>query len=523
MLLWYRVEAPGAGLIRSVDITGGIDPVTRSSEQEEPTLVYISDREVTVLKVRSRGFSILLMVLVLTVFSLVSVVLPGALARDGEPGGFEANDFEVITSKPGFGDHRNSYAWSVRRFKGDLYVGTGRCPISSVTALEPVPKHWCRPADPALNPAQYKRDMSGEIWRLSDGGWERVYKDPLDDEIYIGFREMIVFKDKLYAAPASSPLNPNLTGNPPILYRTSNGTDWSPVNEDGLPTEASNSTRMMMVHDGRLYVGIEEPGDGKRLRLGKAVNTDAALYSTKNPANGWTKVAEFPSSSGITSMEVFKNQFYVGTQNLSTGFEIFKSPLDDLKNWTKVVDSGAGDGENVYAGSMAVFKGHLYVGSMCKPLIDYKGFDLIRLDGRGHWDLVVGSYPVGVDKPNRVTPERGWPISGRRQGMGKRQNWYAWTLDVHDGILYLGTLGAETIWMDHDDEVQPDEGADFWKTENGTDWTPVTENGFGNEANFGIRNVLDFEPAPGKKSVMYVGTATHARGSGLEVLRATPD
>ncbi len=52
-------------------------------------------------------------------------------------------------------------------------------------------------------------------------------------------------------------------------------------------------------------------------------------------------------------------------------------------DWTKVVTGGAGSAANEWAGTMKVFNGAVYVGSMHVPGVsgstELKGFDLIRI------------------------------------------------------------------------------------------------------------------------------------------------
>ena len=67
-------------------------------------------------------------------------------------------------------------------------------------------------------------------------------------------------------------------------------------------------------------------------------------------------------------------------------------------DWTKVVTGGAGSTANEWAGTMKVFNGAVYVGSMHVPGVagstELKGFDLIRIWPSGSWQLVIGTPRV---------------------------------------------------------------------------------------------------------------------------------
>jgi len=214
------------------------------------------------------------------------------------------------------------------------------------------------------------------------------------------------------------------------------------------------------------------------------------------------------------------------------------------------------------------------VGSMSLPLVvdgpvqfgTPKGFELIRINPDDSWELVVGDYvpwipPAG---PTFRLPTSGWP-----GGFGNLFNFYCWSLQEDDGVLYLGTFDAssflqflpvedlaqlidltpeqqaqivaaleqiigllEEFGMDEDYiepfryllealESEPIDweevwqvltdyfaGGDLWKTEDGIRWEPVTLNGFDNPDNYGVRNMVHVNP-------LFVGMANPF--GGLEI------
>ena len=89
-------------------------------------------------------------------------------------------------AQDGFGDARNSYAWSMAWFKGALYVGTARSamcvenatiayylPDAGFYSREPMPGVTCPPSI-------HDADLRAEIWRYepANGRWTRVYRSP---------------------------------------------------------------------------------------------------------------------------------------------------------------------------------------------------------------------------------------------------------------------------------------------------------------------------------------------------------
>ena len=494
--------------------------------------------------------------------------LPGYYPEPAAPvGGFDKEDFAKISDPPGggFGDDRNNYAWSMTESNGDLYVGTGRNTGYIMLSLfwpgvvpEGIVTQITDPTTGGFQDyLQFLDDMQAEIWRYRNGDCERVHlagtlviptpqppPEYIPFPVGVGYRIMTTFNGAIYAGVCGfgDILGFGSVPNPLMLTSPSGdpGT-WETVNHTGL--EGTN-TRGMTVHNGKLYVGtlIGDPGR-------------AAIFASADPANdGWTKVADF---SGTTNTEViglksFNDCLYVSTQgtlDLNTGtihgFEVWRSTVEDPANpdvlaggdWTQIVKEGAGDSRNYWGASMEVLDDHLYVGSISLPIFDgslaqtFKGFELIRMDKDDNWELVIGSYPEFVGIPNATTPERGIPISGLPAGFGAPLNFYGWSLEEHDGVLYLGTLDlsallsclpvdllTETFGLPEEQMAQMQEmiapfaGSDLWKTSDGITWEPVSLDGFDNPHNYGFRTMVS--------GSFYVGTANPFAGQGCEVWKA---
>jgi len=490
--------------------------------------------------------------------------LPGYYPQPAAPvGGLDKQDFAKISDPPGggFGDDRNNYAWSMTEADGDLYVGTGRN-----TGYLMLSQFWpgvlpegivTQIADPTAGYGQYLQfldDMEAEIWRYRDGDWERVHQaetvtipNPLPPPDYIpfpegvGYRTMTTFNGAIYVGVCGfgDILGAGAVPSPLILTSSSGdpGT-WEPVNHTGL--EGTN-TRGMAVHHGKLYVGTSI-GDPAR----------AAIFASADPArDGWTKVADFAGTTNteVIGLTTFNDRLYVTTQGTLDwhtgtiyGFEVWRSAVEHPANpdvlaggdWKQIVTEGAGDSRNYWGASMEVLDDYLYVGSISLPLFGenlaqtFKGFELIRVDRGDNWELVIGSYPEFIGIPNATTPERGIPISGLPAGFGAPLNFYCWSLEEQDGVLYLGTLDLSSLvsclpvdllaWTfglpqermaQMQEMIGPFAGADLWKTSDGITWEPVSLDGFGNPHNYGFRTIVG--------GSLHVGTANPYAGQGCEV------
>lgn len=450
------------------------------------------------------------------------------------------------SAQGGFGDWQNSYPWSMASFRGDLYVGTGRLGCTSAVmslmsgpmaggAGLPLPGGISPPrVDEFLSPnglavipgaeakfTSFADATRAEIWRLHDGVWQRVYQADLvmsflqgNGAPYMtpevaGFRGMAVFTDKtgktaLYAAAGGF----TFAAKQPLLMRSTDGVTWTRVYA---PPEMGRDSRAIYAHHGKLYIGVGYAG------LGPSVAAGVWASGLPTDSTRWAKTLDFPSmaspntNTNVLSFATFCGRLYAGTENKVGGFEVWRSTVADPAgndDWRRVVAGGAGDAGNTWAGTMKVFNGHLYVGSMSVPGITgpvaFKGFDLIRVTPWDTWQLLVGN-------PRTVTTSSGTrtlqPLSGKPSGFGNPFNLYCWSLAVFNGRLYLGTFDASTMLKYAIDSgvpiggipgLTPEQlqallatpGADLYRTWDGRNWSTVTLTGFGDPFNYGFRNLV---------------------------------
>ena len=152
-------------------------------------------------------------------------------------------------------------------------------------------------------------------------------------------------------------------------------------------------------------------------------------------------------------------------------------------------EQGFGDLDNVYAWSMDVFKGKLYVGTLnaIYPLIGLPKFFLgldFASEGAQIWRATVdSSEPFGY-KWSRVVVD----------GRGNMNNYGIRKLQTVGNYLY-GVTGNHN------------EGFELWRTKNGIRWETVISDGFGNTNSKSGRGLIDY------KGYIYVGVENRKTGA----------
>ncbi len=462
--------------------------------------------------------------------------------------------FDKITPVNGFdalnpdNAMQNNYAWSMAEFSGYIYVGTGRnIPYSAMVGMGITPPPELTPVNPS---------NTAEIWRYPLNGrckkWERVYKAPQGSGL-MGFRYMITFTDDdgvnaLYCAGFG-------TNTAAVLLMTTNGYDFNEVSA-GIPT--GFSTRTMAIHKNKLYTGATN-----------ALNfsTNSYLFVTENPSDGWNQInfgtGDIPTGE-VVSMISFNGYLYIGTSPAG-GFEVWKSANPESGRWQLVVDKGAGDALNEVPMSMEIFKDHLYVGTGIwigiqsvdpdKTIVPPKGFDVIRINKKDKWKVVVGSTPIAPTEPT----------TGKRNqakcpsGFGSIFNAYCWQIRAYRNTLFIGSWDAaildysiikNALNQDNaDNTITNDQfsvenvlkmlsqfpitikseynwfawmlaliksipkypcqfGFDLWESNDGENFCDVSLDGFHNKYNYGLRTMIVTED----NSKLFLGTANPYEG-----------
>jgi hypothetical protein len=451
----------------------------------------------------------------------------------------------------------------MRWWNDKLYVGTARdfiCIVTEGLGVDPQGFDFDCPPPGTLTP-----DQRAEIWQYTPGGqrgiqgtWRRVFQSPLllselsqDIDLTqipnldqlpdltqiprdVGYRSMVDCdaggEHLLYTASFG------IGGR--LLY-TPDGTTFQRASVLGLNLLNNLGYRAVACWKGRLW--ISPAGSlsitGSPPDVSVNIVPDNAfrpvLLVNDNPssrASLWHEVLDVASDPqlgnagnvGIYSMAVFDNSLYLGVANQTTGYELWKAdgtncdrpPRPCVLTWEKLIDNGGGrpvpQGETANSARIfdfAVFNNHLYWGASESALFKLTTAELSRIGRDDRWDLIVGE-PRDANAmaafPNFNCQLQGSlcvPQSGRAPGFGPDPVTpgvaaYIWSLERHGGFLYATTFDPFSF--------EPGVGVpgfDLWRSSNGTEWSTVLNNGFGNACNYGGRNMTSSPLG------LFVGTA----------------
>jgi len=447
--------------------------------------------------------------------------------RLGVKPGLGKSDFKLIAAG-GFGDGHNSYAHSMAWFNDRLYVTTMRNNFALMRARLAIGLHtW--PVETPVDP--FALDMRAEIWAydpLTDQ-WERAFKAPTIIGSHgkpiareISYRSICVYRPDASTKPAMyvgtwSPAR----GPGPLILRTEDGLHYEPTCEPGLVGLPVTTIRALVTFKGRMFTTPAGSRGGNTNVSGHAV-----VYESRDPARGgWMPINDFGfgdlDNKSLHEICACGDYLYVGTLN-NNGFQLWRSPCegDPPYEFERVLEKGAYRGPlNQIALSLYPFKGDLYIGTGIQGGgidkangIGPGAAELLRVHPDKSWDLLVGTA--------RDTPAgRKEPLSGRGPGFDKLFNGYFWRMCEHDGWLYMGTFEWSSVLgyikrssfqgpfgrvLEHvgpENVLEFQSGFDLYRSRDGVNWVPVTNNGMGNPYNMGLRT-LESTPYG-----MFIGTA----------------
>lgn len=430
--------------------------------------------------------------------------------------GLHHNDFTRIAQQ-GFGDGLNAYAHSMAFFQGKLYVGTTRGNI-------PLMKKRSGDIDLAIWPVvcppdPYDLDLGAEVWSFDPnaGSWQRVFKAPMivggqGREIprEFGYRGMTVYHPRGNDSPMLflgtwSPAD----GPGCLLLCSRDGMSFEPACEPGLKGLPVTVIRSILQVGDSLYTTPAGTRAGQSNASGHAT-----VYESRDPARGdWEAIVEHgfgdAGNEGVFEMGVLGEYLYAGTFNLA-GYQIWRCIPKGSKpyRWERVITRGAYRGpENQIPACMLSFKGALYVGGAIqgggldrKNKVGPAAAELIRIHPDNSWELLVGQErdtPDGLKKP----------LSGWGPGFDNFFNGYFWRLCEHDGWLYLSTFNWSMFLAYANRDLWPEPlcdivnslgeqflidhgGGSVFRSFDGVNWVNVTEDGFENPFNIGIRAMV---------------------------------
>ncbi len=260
----------------------------------------------------------------------------------------------------GFGNVANTGLRGMTVFNGQLYAGTHNEKSGAEIWRTSDGQHWI-PFSPTSTGADTVMDMKvfgtklyiglsngagGEIWRTDGSSWEQMMGGGFGDPKNYAVDTFTEFSGQLYAV---------IAGYDGVLkvYRSSNGADWNQVVGDGFGGNGIYDGTTMYVYGGYLYLGLGRGSDP---------NWVAELWRTSN-GTIWTPVFTDGLGSSantfVSAMAEFNGEFYIGLRNVNTGGELWKST--NGVNFTPVFTGGNGNPENGRPYDLHVLNSNLYL------------------------------------------------------------------------------------------------------------------------------------------------------------------
>jgi len=191
-----------------------------------------------------------------------------------------------------------------------------------------------------------------EIWRTSDGTtWSAVaatgtgalhnngFGDGNNDFIY----SLASFDGYLYAGTLYNAVSGTQ------VFRTSDGTNWTQVNNDGYGNPDNIDTHVLIPFGSYLYAGILNSNGGQLRRTSNG--TSWPLIDV-----GFGDVTNTEITSGVE----YRDELFLGTTNVTTGTEMWKS--GDGAIWEQVNADGFSSANNTITYAMESLGDTLYVG-----------------------------------------------------------------------------------------------------------------------------------------------------------------
>lgn len=367
-------------------------------------------------------------------------------------------------------------------------------------------------------------ELSGfdDLQRPGLDGWFQLTSDGFGHESNLATRGMVVYKDELYIGTQNVNLPKIYEDTFPVLYNI-----ISRVLSNDLVKSLQRTILFKVLF--RYIHQLRAATMNKIVHVVVRSSEGCEIWKYNFTLNSLVQVVGSESISGVdagfghhcncvaSTMYVFNDYLYVGTWNspigsvshpLRVGGEIWRY---DGESWEQVVGhqaplmkGGFGNRKNVGMWSMIEFDGYLYVGTMNWDFSSSGGCEIWRSSDGISWEQVV-------DRGFRLNMDLVDITSGVA-------NVYAWSMNVFEDQLYVGTFNANYRWFS-----MLGMGCQLWRTSDGIVWEKIPlpdgvegryDNGFGEPDNYGIRSIVTFQ------GMLYVGTATNIiEDSGCEIWR----
>jgi hypothetical protein len=234
----------------------------------------------------------------------------------------------------GLGDANNYAFAAAAEFGGALYAATGNLPPAIGFSGDGV-EVWRSPSGNAGTWVQVNADGFG-----AGPTWNDLSMDVFQNHLYVGLSRVT-----------------DGGGSLADLWRSGDGTTWTPVFTDGLGYAGNGFVPAMAEFQGQFYITLRN------------ANTGGQLWRS---ANGLTWTPVFTDGLGATARSrpygliVYNNHLVLVFARQDTGSEVWQS--SDGLAWQQIASGGWGDSHNAFAGyfdkPLALFRGDLYIGTL---------------------------------------------------------------------------------------------------------------------------------------------------------------
>lgn len=228
---------------------------------------------------------------------------------------------------------------------------------------------------------------------------------------------------------------------------------WKKIAENGFGRHSNYATRGMTLFHGDLYIGTQNNLLPKKSGIEEQPPSMLSAVLFPDFYELFGGLTTLPSRLAMHVMtfvsqgcEIWKYNYTTDTLSKVIG-----------KHSLSGVSSGFGSHFNAAAAVMKEYKDYLYVGTWNTPIgtmrePNRKGCEIWRTNDGLHWEQVVGHNAA-------FTPG----------GFGNPDNTGAWSIEVFQGYLYVGTMN----W-----DFSDTGGCEIWRSNDGLHWEQVVDHGF---------------------------------------------
>jgi len=274
--------------------------------------------------------------------------------------------------------------------------------------------------------------------------WEQVNSNGFGDPQTGEVTALEVFNGYLYAG-THNPIDPALLYDGAQIFRSSDGMTWTSVTQPGFGNShdiAPPAILDFVVFNNQLYAST---GRGNASQIWRTSN--GTIWAPMD-LTGFSD----PDNVDVTALAVYNNMIYAGVTNQVTGAQIWSSFTGDNNSWTQVAPDLPGTAPASITGFAAfAFDGGLYAAIQ----VENTPVQIWRSYGSA-WEVIVND------------------------GFGDANTLFAGGMTEFLGNLYVGAGNAV-------------DGAQLWRTIDGTTWEQIIAPGFGDTNNQQVETVYVFQ------------------------------